>query len=447
MSGPDFEVRGGAHDIEANVDDMRATGAELGRLGVDVGEVAVRAHGVLVDGDLLRSAPFSPGSFASAEGAVLGALDGPGGLTSTALRVSAAGVTMQARAHAWAAFDASREFGEELRHWAQGRLALPLLLSPAGAGATALYLWHEGAFDDPQRFLLEHPDLVEEIVASSPYALSFYTLGVYPYDVASASGLLAMLYDNGTAHTRRVADPHGFPPPRSLQESLENLDEFDDPGTFQIQLTYDAQGRPLYNVYLPGTKVFDTPVVHESELIQNMGTNLAAVAGVDNTYEDAVLDAMRDAGIPGDARVLFTGHSQGGIVAARMAQKLTDPQSGYPQYNVTDVVTAGSPVDHIEIDERVRVLSLVNEYDVVARLDGEKYRDSSNHTTIVTHRQSGTVTGNHLLADTYAPMAGQLAASDDPAVRDALAAVEDFYPSGDRAERYTTYSYRMERDR
>lgn len=198
---------------------------------------------------------------------------------------------------------------------------------------------------------------------------------------------------------------------------------------------------------LPGTKVFDTPVVNESELIQNMGTNLAAVAGVDNTYEDAVLDAMRDADIPGDAWVLFTGHSQGGIVAARMAQKLTDPRSGYPQYNVTNVVTAGSPVDHIEVDERVRVLSLVNEYDVVARLDGEKYGDSSNHTTIVTHRQSGTVTGNHLLADTYAPMAGQLAASDDPAVRDALAAVEDFYPDGDRAQRYTTYSYRMERDR
>ena len=442
MSTGGFDVVGGAHDIEADIDDMEATGAQIRRTGLDVGDIAVRAHAVILDANLLTSAPLSPGSFADAEGAVLGALDGGGGLSQHAIEMTAAGLTMQGRAQAWYLFDQAQEFGEETRHWAQGKLGLAAL-TPAGLGITALLLWGDGAFEDPEGYLVSHPDLVEEIVASSPFALNILGGGVYPTSVAQAASMIAALYDNGEATVRQVDDGlPSRPPPTSMSRSLRALDSFDEPGMFQIQMTTGPDGEPLYNVYLPGTKQFDAPW-DESGLIQNMGTNLAAVAGVDNAYEDAVIQALAQADVPSNARIMLTGHSQGGIVAVRLAEKLTDPGSGYPQYNVSNVVTAGSPVDHIEVPESVQVLSLVNEYDVVARLDGEKYDDSSNHTTIVTHNQTDSVTGNHMLRDTYVPMADSLDTSSDPAVRDAVDPLDDtFYnPSGQQK----TWEFLMER--
>lgn len=436
----DFEVVGGSHGIEADIDDMMATGGAIRSAGVDVGGTAVSAHGVLVDGNLLSSVVLSPGSFASAETALLGALDGPGGLSSNAIKMTAAGLAMQGKAQAWYAFDQAQEFGEEVRHWAEGKLALPLLLNPVGLTAAGLYLWQDGAFDDPQAWLVAHPDLLEETVGSSPFLLNTLTHGIYPNSVEQAAGLLASIYDQGGANVDEIDVETPPPPPHNLAESLNTLDGFDEPGTFQIQQTTAPDGSQVYNVYLPGTKKFDSPF-DESGLIQNMGTNLAAVAGADNAYEDAVVKALAQANVPHDARIVLTGHSQGGIIAARLANRLTDAGNGEP-YNVTNVVTAGSPVDAIEVPESVQMLSLANEYDLVPRLDGEKYDDRSNHTTILTQHQTGTVTGNHMLLDTYTPMAQDLDTSTDPAVRDAMAPLDDFYAGGENH----TWTFSMERD-
>ena len=445
MSGDGLDVVGGAHDIEADIDDMEATGAQIRRTGVDVGEIAVRAHGVLVDANLLSSAPLSPGSFARAEGAVLGVLDGGGGLSQNAIRMTAAGLTMQGRAQAYYLFDRAKEFGEEARHWAQGKLGLAVALTPAGLGVTLLALWQDGAFEDPEGYLVEHPDLLEEIVASSPFALNtLLGAAVYPNSVEQAASLVAALYDGGEAEVDLTGHSYSDDVPADMARSLVKLDSFEEAGTFEIQMSHAPDGTPVYNVYLPGTKKFDG-FWDQSGLIQNMGTNLAAVAGDENAYEDAVIKALAQAHVqahvPTDARIMLTGHSQGGIVAARLAQKMTDPDSGYPQYNVTNVLTAGSPVDHIEVPEWVKVLSLVNEYDIVPRLDGEEYDDSSNHTTIVTRHQTGTATGNHMLNDTYVPMALDLAKSTDPAIVDSLEDVEAFYALGDNE----TWTFSMKR--
>lgn len=157
----DYEVVGGSHDIEADTDDMMATGGAISELGVDVGAVSLSAHGVLLDGNLLSSVMLSPGSFATAEQALLSALDGGGGLSRNAVRMSTAGLFMQGKAQAWRTFDSAQEMSEEARHWAQGKVAAVVLLTPASwplAGtAAATYLWQDGAFDDPQAYLVSHP--------------------------------------------------------------------------------------------------------------------------------------------------------------------------------------------------------------------------------------------------------------------------------------------------
>jgi hypothetical protein len=108
---------------------------------------------------------------------------------------------------------------------------------------------------------------------------------------------------------------------------------------------------------------------------------------------------------------------------------------------VTNVVTAGSPVDHIHLPSSVQVLSLVNDSDIVPRLDGEPYRDVANHTTIVTHHDTGTITGDHVMDTAYLPMVDQVERSDDPAVRDAIAPLVAFHPGGGAM----TWTFQMHR--
>ena len=131
-----------------------------------------------------------------------------------------------------------------------------------------------------------------------------------------------------------------------------------------IQELTDADGNVSYVVQLPGTDDF----MSETE-IRNMGSNLNLVAGDDTAYGDAVRQAMAAAGVDPADPVMLVGHSQGGMQAAALSG---DPDFGY---NVTHVVTAGSPVATSGIPDDVSVLSLENTGDVVPLLDGEQNPD------------------------------------------------------------------------
>lgn len=446
----DYEIVGGASGLAADLDDMLATGSRISSTGWDVGEVALATHKYLLDGNLLSSAVLSPGSFASFERSLLGALDGPGGLSANAVRMSAAGLAMRAKSKAYQATDAALEAASGVLEFQQGLTFGALLLNPVtGPGtvlATGAYLWQDGALEDPEKWLTDHPDLLEGVVARAPGTLSWLLPWPgYPANAEQASYLLSWLYDQGGANVR-TDGPQPSVRPNSLDQALMKLNAAAaQESTFLIERVGEGQGA-AYNVYLPGTKEFDGFWEgSESDLIQNLGTNFAGVGDRDNPYEAALLEAMEEAGIPPGAPVNIMGHSQGGIIAARMAQKLTDPESGYSQYNVTSVVTAGSPVDHIDLPDRIKVLSLVNEHDIVPRLDGEGREDRSNHTTVVTEVQTGSVTGNHSMANVYIPMAQDLARmTQEPAspVKTALAPLSRFLGSGSSV----TWSFEMERD-
>ncbi|WP_296602910.1 alpha/beta hydrolase [Nocardioides sp.] len=451
--GPDLEVVGGAHGVRADLADMDATGAQLASLGLDVGEVAASCHPVLVDGDVVASVVLAPVTFGRFEAELLGALDGPRGLSANAVRLSGVGLHMRATAAAYRAVDDALEWRDHLTDQLQGYLAGWALVTPVVgvplAGAVTVELWSEGFFDDPEAWLTAHPDDLEELVASAPGFLDFYLPGVgYPATSEQGAALLALLYDQELTDVV-LEDTATEPAPADLSDAMQRLTDLASrPDGFQIERVGEPP-HEVWNVYLPGTKAFDGPLPHggplpdaleDSGLVQNLGTNFALVAGQDNAYVEAVVRALREAGVPPDAPIALYGHSQGGIVAARVAQALTDPGSATP-YHVTNVVTAGSPVDHIDLPPSVQVLSLVNEHDIVPRLDGEPYDDVANHTTIITNHDTGQVTGNHSMDSTYLPMVAEIEASDDPAVRDVLAPLQSFQPGGSA----TTWTFQMQR--
>lgn len=448
MTGPDYDVHGGAHGLEADLDDMDATGGVIRSTGLEVVGLAASSHGFLVDGNLLSSAPLSPGTFARFETQMLAALDGPDALSAHGLSMSAAGIFMQGKAQAYLAVDQAMEIADDVGDWAQGYtlpLQIPWRLSPAGLPTTiadVAELAQDGFFSDPQQWLLEHPDQLEELVASAPGFVSLLSTGVnalglplpvFPLTVEQGSAVLAGLYGQELESVTDIGTVDGTTSPADIQAALQRVAgagaEHDQ---FQIEVT-DG----VVNVYLPGTKEFDAPWA-QSDVVQNMGTNLAAVAGESNAYEEAVIRALEDMDLPPGTEINLVGHSQGGIVAARVAQVIANGETDVDAA-IGTVITAGSPVDDIDVPEEVRMVSLVNEYDIVPRLDGERYGDVSNHTTIVGYQQKGSVTDNHSIASTYVDMAGDLVDSDDEEVVDALAGID--LGSGDGS--LTTYQ--MER--
>jgi hypothetical protein len=100
----------------------------------------------------------------------------------------------------------------------------------------------------------------------------------------------------------------------------------------------------------------------------DLDTNIALML-MDNphlatTYERGVLQAMSDAGVGPGESVVFTGFSQGGIMAANLAADPSLP------YKVVGVVTNGSPVDTFWIPKDVPNVSFAHVSDVVPMLDG-----------------------------------------------------------------------------
>lgn len=129
-------------------------------------------------------------------------------------------------------------------------------------------------------------------------------------------------------------------------------------------------GEPRLVVSIPGTQPWfpldDIGNDHPADFIGD----LVGAAGGRSTYSDTVamaIDAVMaaDPDLDADTPILLAGHSLGGITAGDLA---SDPDF-LEGHNVTDVVTAGSPIDNNRIDQGIHVLEIDHEGDIVPDLD------------------------------------------------------------------------------
>ncbi|MGV8884539.1 MAG: hypothetical protein ACOH1T_02975 [Microbacteriaceae bacterium] len=90
-------------------------------------------------------------------------------------------------------------------------------------------------------------------------------------------------------------------------------------------------------------------------------------------YERAVMQAMSDAGVPRGAEVIYSGFSQGGIMAATLASNPNTP------FTTIGVVTNGSPIGDFAIPSTVTVMSFEHLGDPVPMLDGQIHDEHSVH--------------------------------------------------------------------
>ncbi|MFZ4078604.1 MAG: hypothetical protein ACOYKK_04110 [Microbacteriaceae bacterium] len=154
-------------------------------------------------------------------------------------------------------------------------------------------------------------------------------------------------------------------PPRDLAEALSRIPNQKDDGA-QIRI---EQFGETHIVYIGGTV---DASLGSGPQPWDMSSNLAALGGDPSASEDAVRRAMAESGIGAGDQVLLVGHSQGGLLAMRVAQS-TD-------VSAAAVVTAGAPVHALVPPGGVPVVAYEHTDDLVPALSG-----------IVTDAQPGLV--------------------------------------------------------
>jgi len=124
--------------------------------------------------------------------------------------------------------------------------------------------------------------------------------------------------------------------------------------------TYRQEGMPdRFDVYVGGTVDF-SPLAKDEPF--DLTSNLELEAGLPAGAYEGVREAMALAGITADSEIVITGHSQGGLVAARLAAS--------EEYTVSALVTLGAPAGQIVIPSSVPALIIENTDDLVPALGG-----------------------------------------------------------------------------
>jgi hypothetical protein len=435
-----LDVTGGAGGLEATYAEVRGLASSYDAAGDALRDLARTGGRVLTDGDLLESAVLCPATFLLAEAAVIAATTGPDGLLPESLGWELDAVAIRTAISALETADDCVHQSFEVLDHAVGRAVgtcllagSPLLVGGAVNALTGLALADQvrpgtstqllgSAADAAEDQLTTHPVLLQHLVNGGGGLLAGLTggLSLSPTTEAGAADVAALYGDDGSPHVTSLdlQLPSSATQPGSIQDLIEHLGEVaalsPDPdaplnGTIEIQTITGPDG-DRHIVYLPGTDDLDTLPWTQDGDVRDMGTNLQLVAGQLDTYQAGILQAMHDAGIDPGEPVLVVGHSQGGMAAAAIL-------AGDHGYDVTDVVTAGSPTAQVDgFPQGSHVTSLEQYGDVVPLLDGEPNPDSVEQTAVLFDAgPQGGVTAHHSYA-VYADGAAAADASTDPSL-------------------------------
>lgn len=187
-----------------------------------------------------------------------------------------------------------------------------------------------------------------------------------------------------------------------------------DKSVLLVRHVVGADGKGAWVVVIPGTSHWPLRSDHGPS---DTAANLATMAGVKSSLypaiDKALAAAMKESGVtPGAEPVMLAGHSQGGILATRLA---VDGDFRH-RYDVREVVTDGAPIDRIPVPDDVHVLSIENNHDIVPHADGTPTPDAMNRIDVTCDTPAGeqlhSITDAHD-ASRYARSAGELTATHD----------------------------------
>ena len=456
-------MSGGARGVSAHLDDMERKADELERLARELALIGTRSLVSQNDPELgvsvIASAPTwfevrqNMGEFTVFVGASATRLEA----TAVALRASVVAYRQAQRASERIIDDALTAVGNIAGHVARGALFLftpaviatylPVLAVDLQTNLVRRVLGHDGpdfvltralaknAFDIAQRGIdnltqkaFTHPEasrrVIEHVIPGfvggfAGFPPNIQNLFRTPHSSEQVTtmmvntGYTVGVFDSSVTVTK-VGES------RELQTHPTNLSELyarqrsvhsgRDNGRVRVDKVRGADGVERVVVYVPATTDWSVGSGNGTD----MQTNLETIAGKDSAMRKVVRQALEDAGVDGSTEVMLVGYSQGGIVAMSLAD---DPEF-HAKYNVTTVVTVGSPVSDYRVPDSVEVLSIEHDHDLVPQLDGRKNPDQHNWTTVTTspHLGQGQQAQDAHSGDVYADAI--LGIEDDPDVQD-----------------------------
>jgi len=179
---------------------------------------------------------------------------------------------------------------------------------------------------------------------------------------AAPLGLLRETGVSVTAVPTAGVPGSGATPPRGIADRLDRIPgpESED-GEARVRIdTIHTAGRPdRFEVFIAGTASWD---VANSETPFDQTSNLHGVAQLDPGSRRAVEKAMAESGVTPTSEVVFTGYSQGGLIARALAA------SG--DYNTKGLVTFGGPGGQIEVPGTFPTVIVEHTDDLVPALGG-----------------------------------------------------------------------------
>ena len=133
-------------------------------------------------------------------------------------------------------------------------------------------------------------------------------------------------------------------------------------GKAQVRIDrYSEPGQPdRFEVYLGGTQ--DGSFVAGTET-SDMTSNLSSIAGRKSGAYKVAAAAMAAAGINPNSPVMFTGYSQGGLVAAQLAAS--------KEFNTHGLFTIGAPAGQVHVPSDISYMAIQHTDDLVPAAGGD----------------------------------------------------------------------------
>lgn len=447
MSADITSVSGGAAGLAATYAAVRGLADAYDDAGSRLRAWAALGARTMADPDLAESALLAPFTFAEAECAVLAATTGPDGVLARSCGWELDAVAVRAVLASFETADALAETAVDQIDHALGRAVGFTLGATAPAVlpvvAATLPLLPPGAWRGLEHWVVDHPGVVEHAANGGGGLLEGLWDGTTPLlpggplgiplsvpDTESGSGLLGLLY--GPEHPPEVSEVHpqagaGSAPPADLEGLITHLSGVadlspspDSPlnGTIEIQTLDGGTDDVRHIVYLPGTDDMLTLPWTQDGDVRDLATDLISASGHQTAYQQGILQAMTQAGIGAHDPVLLVGHSLGGMEATAILGQ------GGDGFNVTHVVTAGSPTAQVDAyPPGSHVLSLEHQGDVVPLVDGAPNPDTPEQATVTFDDGPTGILDAHDY-DHYIAGAAAADGSADPSVHEQLASLQ-----------------------
>ena len=216
----------------------------------------------------------------------------------------------------------------------------------------------------------EWPRFTEVLVGGLDLGLDVLNTGIH-----ALTGVDLHLADDGSGYADEPVQvsegQSGLVPPRDLASIIQNTNTTygsNEEGAVSMSV---VGGNPPTGVIvnIPGTESW-SPLAGDNPMDL---TGNAAQAGPNGwsvgseATQDGIRQLFESQNIPPGTPIMLSGHSQGGMIAESL---ISNPEF-MAQYNVTNVVTYGSPVDDYSADPSVRQLNIQHTNDAVPLINLE----------------------------------------------------------------------------